>query len=55
MNDMADGSDNKFVSRFVTLLFMVAAFAGCAAMLSSGERQLLADVGSPTLAEQLSE
>jgi hypothetical protein len=39
---MADG---KFLTRIAAILFMGLAFAGCAFVLSSGERSLFADVG----------
>ncbi len=44
---MSGGANNKFVSRFVALLFMGLALAGCFAMLSSGERSLFADIQPP--------
>jgi len=43
---MSGGTNSKFMSRFVALLFMGLAFAGCAMILSSAERSLFADVGT---------
>lgn len=43
---MSGGTNSKFMSRFVALLFMGLAFAGCALILSNGERSLFADVGT---------
>jgi hypothetical protein len=43
---MSGGTNSKFMSRFVALLFMGLAFAGCAMILSGGERSLFADVGT---------
>ena len=47
---MSGGTNSKFISRLVALLFMGLALAGCFAMLSSGERSLFADVGSGEMA-----
>ena len=38
MSDMTSGTNNKFVTRFIALVFMGLAFAGCAVILSNGER-----------------
>lgn len=43
---MSGGTNSKFMSRFMALLFMGLAFAGCAVILSNGERSLFADVGT---------
>ena len=43
---MPGGTNSKFMSRFAALLFMALAFAGCAMILSNGERSLFADVGT---------
>jgi hypothetical protein len=40
---MTDGANSKFVSRLLVVLVMGLAFAGCAMMLSSGERSLFAE------------
>lgn len=47
---MSGGTNSKFVSRLVALLFMGLALAGCFAMVSSSERSLFADVGSGEMA-----
>lgn len=49
---MTSGTNSKFVSRLVAIVFMGLAFAGCLAMLSSGERQLFADVGPSAAIDQ---
>jgi hypothetical protein len=50
MSDMTSGTHNKFVTRFIALVFMGLAFAGCAVVLSNGERSLLTDVNTTTVA-----
>ncbi len=40
---MTDGANTKFVSRLMAVIFMGLAFAGCAIILSSGERSLFAE------------
>lgn len=47
---MSGGTNGKFMSRFVALVFMGLALAGCFAMLSHGERSLFADVGATEMA-----
>ncbi len=41
--DMTDGANSKFVSRLMVVLVMGLAFAGCAMMLSQGERSLFTE------------
>lgn len=40
---MTGGANSKFLSRLTAVLFIGAAFAGCLAMISQGERSLFAD------------
>lgn len=40
---MTDGANSKFLTRLVVVLAMGVAFAGCAMILSSGERSLFVD------------
>jgi hypothetical protein len=42
---MTDGANTKFLTRLAAVLFMGLAFAGCAMILSSGERSLFTEVG----------
>jgi hypothetical protein len=44
---MSGGTNSKLMTRVLAMLFMALAFAGCALILSSGERSLFADVGPP--------
>lgn len=41
--DMTGGANSKFISRFIAVLFIGLAFAGCAAMFVQGEKSLFAD------------
>ena len=43
---MSGGTNSKLVSRFMVVLVMGLAFAGCAMIVFSGERSLFADVGT---------
>jgi len=43
---MTDGANTKFASRLMAVVFMGLAFAGCAMILSSGERSLFAEAGT---------
>lgn len=45
MSGMTDGANSKFISRLLAVVFMGLAFAGCAMILSSGERSLFAEAG----------
>ena len=47
---MSGGTNSKFMSRLVALVFMGLTLAGCFAMLSSGKRSLFADVGATEMA-----
>lgn len=47
---MTDDTKGKFVTRFIALLFMGMAFAGCAAILSSHDSSLFVDVGRAAMA-----
>jgi hypothetical protein len=40
---MTGGANSKFISRFIAVLFIGLAFAGCAAMFVQGEKSLFAD------------
>lgn len=42
---MTGGTNTKPMTRFVALLFMGLAFAGCALILSNGERSLFVESG----------
>jgi hypothetical protein len=41
--DGMTSANNKFVTRFIAVLFVGLAFAGCAAMFVQGERSLFAE------------
>lgn len=47
---MTSGANSKPMTRFVALLFMGLAFAGCAMILSSGERSLFTEVEESPIA-----
>lgn len=40
---MTSGTNSKFLSRMMAVVFVGLAFAGCAAMFVQGERSLFAD------------
>lgn len=40
---MTNGANSKFVTRFIAVLFVGLAFAGCAVMLVQGEKSLFAE------------
>jgi hypothetical protein len=41
---MTGGANNRFFSRMMVVSVVALAFAGCAAMLSAGNRSLFADI-----------
>jgi hypothetical protein len=47
---MTHGANSKFFSRFVALLFIGLAFAGCAAMIAQGDKSLFAEASSTEMA-----
>lgn len=43
MSNMTEGAHGKFLTRLAAVVFMGLAFAGCAMILSNGERSLFAE------------
>lgn len=49
---MTGGTNNRVFSRIVVVGLMALAFAGCAVMLSGGNRPLFADLSYPAHADE---
>lgn len=48
---MTGGTNNRLFSRIVVVGLMALAFAGCAAMLSSGNQSLFSELPAPAYAD----
>ena len=48
---MTDGANSKFVSRLMAVLLVGLAFAGCAMILSNGERSLFTETRTAEAAQ----